>query len=186
MLTRVAFACLLALTGPGWADCPPAPDISARMDALLAEVQQVGSEQAARGVSARMWEEWVKAPDLRAQELLDEGMQRRQAFDLTGAVIAFDALIAYCPRYAEGYNQRAFANFIREDYEAALVDLDRAIELRPRHVAAIAGRGLTLIALDRVADGQAAIRAAMALNPWLSERRFLDLAVDPEDRAIDL
>ncbi|MEM7710893.1 MAG: hypothetical protein AAF264_09140 [Pseudomonadota bacterium] len=163
---------------PAWADCPAAPEIGAAMDDLLAEVQAAADERVARDVSGRMWAEWTRAPDARAQALLDEGMSRRAAFDLDGARTAFDALIDYCPDYAEGWNQRAFASFIGGDHASALTDLDRALALRPRHVAALSGRGLTLIAMDRIAEGQDDIRAALELNPWLSERQFLSL--DPD------
>ncbi|MEM7490305.1 MAG: tetratricopeptide repeat protein [Pseudomonadota bacterium] len=172
-------AAILALTPlPALADCPAAPEIGPAMDALLAEIRTVPNAQAARAVSGRMWEEWTRAPDARAQDLLDEGMARLDAFDLRGARVAFDALIGYCPDYAEGWNQRAFARFIAGDHADALADLDRALALRPRHVGALSGRGLTLIALDRIAEGQADIRAALDLNPWLEERRYL--ALDPE------
>lgn len=177
---RYAFAtCMVLLCGPAQAACPASPDISDELGALIAEVQAAGNEGAARGVSARMWELWTRAPDAQAQDLLDEGMERRGASDLDGAKAAFDALVAYCPDFAEGYNQRAFASFIRGDYAAALPDLDRAIALRPRHIPAMAGRGLTLIQLGRIREGQEAIRAALELNPWLSERQFL--AMRPED-----
>lgn len=156
------------------------------MDMLLAEVQAAPTEGDARPISNRMWEQWTKAPDDHAQELLDEGMQRRGVFDLAGAIIAFDALVLYCPDYAEGYNQRAYANFIRGDYAAAIPDLERTIDINPRHVAAIAGLGLTLISLGRVGEGQDAIREALTLNPWLSERQFLTMEPEPDRRGIDL
>ena len=85
----------------------------------------------------------------------------------------FDALIAYCPDYAEGYNQRAYASFLRRDYPAALVDLEMALNIMPNHIAALSGKALTLIGMGRAAEGQEALRAALALNPWLSERALI-------------
>lgn len=175
---RLIFCALALFPMPAVAVCPDAPDITTAMDGLLAEIRAAPSAEAAQGISARMWAEWTRAPDDRAQDLLDEGMARRAAFDLLGARSVFDTLIEYCPDYAEGWNQRAFASFIAGNHAAALADLDKALALRPRHVAALSGRGLTLIALDRIAEGQADIRAALDFNPWLSERRFL--ALDPE------
>lgn len=177
-ITALAALSLLAAAPVRAQGCPPAPDIEAGLDALLSEMQSAGDQRAAQAISARMWALWAKAPDARAQDLLDEGMARRSVSDLEGAVTAFDALVAYCPDYAEGYNQRAFANFIRKDFPAALADLDRAIALSPRHVPAISGRGLTLIGMGRIREGQEAIRAALALNPWLGEAQFL--ALEPE------
>lgn len=156
-----------------FAECPPPPEITKAQDEILSSVRAATDERSARVISVRLWDLWAKAPDQKAQEMLDRGMQRRAAYDLEGAVTAFDELTAYCPDYAEGYNQRAFANFIRQDYEAALSDLDLAIERSPRHVAAIAGKALTLLGLERNEEAQIVLRQALALNPWLSERQFL-------------
>ena len=67
-------------------------------------------------------------------------------------------MVAYCPHYAEGYNQRAFVNFIARDYARALPDLEAAIERDPTHVAAIAGQALTLFGLGRMKAGRAVLR----------------------------
>jgi len=165
---------LLLLAGPALAaDCPPAPDHGARLAALIASAQAAGSEGEGRRITNEMWQLWTDAPDAYAQELLDEGMDRRAAYDFEGAVKAFDALIGYCPDYAEGYNQRAFVAFLRQDYPAALEDLERALALSPEHVAALSGKALTLIGLGRMDEGQKALREALALNPWLPERGLL-------------
>lgn len=154
-------------------DCPAAPDHRAALDGLIDAVQKAPNEMSARQIANDMWQYWTDAPDSYAQELLDEGMSRREAYDYDGAIKALDALVAYCPFYAEGYNQRAFVNFLRQDYAAALPDLDRALALAPRHVAALAGRALTLVGMDRKAEAALSLRAALALNPWLSERALL-------------
>ncbi len=169
------YACIaILLCGPALADtCPRAPDHSEALDALIQKVQAAPNEMVAREISGEMWRFWADAPDSYAQDLLDEGMSRRGAYDFEGAMRALDALVAYCPKFAEGYNQRAFVNFLRRDYAAALPDLDRAIELSPRHVAALAGRALTLVGMERKAEAALSLRAALALNPWLSERALL-------------
>ena len=65
--------------------------------------------------------------------------------------------------------------------EAALPDLDRALALQPRHIPAMTGKGLTLIQMGRIREGQAVIRRAVALNPWLSERQYLLLEPESTD-----
>lgn len=150
--------------------CPPAPDHAAEVDRLYVDVQAAQSETQAREITNRMWELWTDAPDEAAQAVLDAGMERRRSYDYLGALQEFDRLIAYCPDYAEGYNQRAFVHFLRQDFRAALADLDRALELSPRHVAALSGRALTLMALDRMDEARLALAEALELNPWLPER----------------
>lgn len=165
---------LLFAAAPALADtCPPAPDLDPEKTELMEAVRAAPSEMSARQLTNRLWELWSLAPDSYAQELLDEGMERRASYDFDGALKAFDALIAYCPDYAEGYNQRAFVRFLREEYDSALEDLDRVLEISPDHIAALAGRALTLMGQGEIDAGQQALRDALKLNPWLPERHML-------------
>lgn len=160
----------LAMAGVAQASCPPLPDREARRSELMAQVRVAPDQRTAAELTNRLWEIWAEAPDRHSQELLDMGIERREIFDLENAIAAFDALIDYCPDYAEGYNQRAFVLFIRQDYAPALEDLDRALDRSPEHLGAMTGRAMTLMALDRNAEALAGLRAALDLNPWLKER----------------
>lgn len=137
------------------------------------QVRAAPDADTARLATDKMWELWLDAPDALAQQLLDDGLLARSHNRLAVSLRAFERLVAYCPDYAEGYNQRAFIYFIRGDYARALDDLDQAIALDPTHIAAIAGRGLTLLGLGREDEGLEELRYAMTLNPWLPERKFL-------------
>ncbi|MEM9432852.1 MAG: tetratricopeptide repeat protein [Pseudomonadota bacterium] len=130
-------------------------------------------EATARQVSDQLWGIWLDAPDATAQDVLETGLEQRASYNYTGALESFDRLVAYCPDYAEGYNQRAFIHFLRQDYEASLADLDRALAITPDHVGAVSGRALALARMGRERDSQIALRAALKLNPWLPERAFL-------------
>ena len=173
-MIRKSVAALLLTACPVLAeDCPPAPDHSAELDALVEEVQAATSEREARLVSNRMWELWADAPNEQAQAVLDRGMQKRASFDLAGAISDFNILIDYCPAYAEGYNQRAFVRFIQRDYPSALTDLERALELSPGHIAARAGLALTLMQLGQTDAARSELEAALERNPWLTERHLM-------------
>ncbi len=168
-----ALALLTGLSPVAARACPPPPDLSQQSARLLEALRTAPDEAAARRLSDEMWRIWTTAPDARAQEMLDRGMERREAYDFAAALAAFDELVAYCPDYAEGYNQRAFVNFLRGEYALAVEDLEKALELRPEHFAARAGLALSLMELGRIEAGQAALREALALNPWLPERAML-------------
>ncbi len=155
------------------ADCPAAPDHSAALDTLIDKVRMADTPTQARDLSNQMWTFWADAPDEAAQEMLDSGMQKRANYDYLGALADLDRLVAYCPDYAEGYNQRAFVNYLRQDFARALPDLDLALERAPRHVAAMSGRALTLIALGRRGEAHLQLSQALELNPWLPERGLL-------------
>ncbi|WP_299967956.1 tetratricopeptide repeat protein [uncultured Roseobacter sp.] len=181
MLTFV----LAVMAAPVLADCPAPEDVTDALEDLFTKAREAENDQAGGALSAAMWELWLSAPDAAAQDVLDAGMRKRQVADYTGAIDDFTRLIDYCPAYAEGFNQRAFVYFLSGDFDAALRDLDIALQLQPRHVGAQSGRALTLMNLGRTDAARAQLRAALANNPWLSERFLLadggPLALPGED-----
>lgn len=176
-MTHTIAPALLSLTlfaAPLWADgCPTAPDHSAELDPLYDALRLAPDEPAARLITNQMWGYLDNAPDPSSQAMLNEAMQARSEFNFVLAIDRLNALVSYCPFYAEGYNQRAFVNFLRRDFAAALPDLDRTLELNPRHIGALSGKAVTLLQMGSERDGQIALRAALAVNPWLPERAFL-------------
>lgn len=175
---RIVFA-LAVMVGPVFCsaavaqECPASADVSAQMEGLFAQAQAAEDFREGQAASDAMWKVWLRAPDDAAQVVLDRGMAARGSFDFVEAYAQFTRLIEYCPDYAEGWNQRAYISFLRENYGAALVDLDRGLELQPRHVAAQSGRGLTLMNLGRIAEARTQMLEAVANNPWLSEKALL-------------
>lgn len=168
------FALLLALLGaPAFADCPPGRDKTPELQALVDKANAAQTEAAARGVAGEMWAVLLRAPDGTAQDILNRALSRRDSYDFLGARAELDKLIAYCPSYAEGYNQRAYVAFLRGEYAIALPDLDAALRLQPLHVGAQSGRALTLMNLGRIAEARSQMLAALENNPWLSERALL-------------
>ena len=126
-----------------------------------------------REAADRIWRSWHVAPDPQAQALLDTAKRRLREADYPEAERLLDQLVAYCPDYAEGWNQRAFARFLAGDLDGALEDLDRTLELEPMHFGAMTGRALTLMRQGRAELGQQALRDAIAINPWITERYLL-------------
>lgn len=161
------------MTGGAYAECPAPQDIKAPMERLIERVQNAPDGRSAARVSGEMWGLWLTAPNEIAQEVLDRGLKRREVFNFAGALEDFNKLIEYCPAFAEGYNQRAFVHYLTEDYENALKYLDIALELQPLHIAAQAGRGLTLMQLGRIAEAREQMLVAVANNPWLGEAQLL-------------
>lgn len=174
MKPLVAAFVVMCLGLPLWADeCPAPQDHSDELAALFDDARAAPSEAAARPVAEGLWKVYLRAPDAQAQEVLDRGMTRRDSFDYLGAKADFDRLIAHCPDYAEGWNQRAFVYYLQGDFVRALADLDEALARTPDHVPAQSGRALTLMQLGQHEDARAQLLAALANNPWLSERALI-------------
>ena len=50
-----------------------------------------------------------------------------------------DRVVALAPDYAEGFNQRAYFHFVRNNFDAAVGDLRRTLALDPNHFKALEG-----------------------------------------------
>lgn len=171
---RPAFVAFIVCLLPGLSQaCPSAPDHADALSLLFEQIQASETPGEAQELNGQLWELWTDAPDATAQEMLDRGMGRRSSYDFLGALQDFDALVAYCPDYAEGYNQRAFVHYLRGDYRAALVDLDLALARSMNHLGALSGKGLSLMALGHNEDARQVLEFALSLNPWLPERALL-------------
>jgi tetratricopeptide (TPR) repeat protein len=173
---------LCVLASPAFAaECPAVPDHTVAVDSIIADLRIARDQTEASQLTDVLWRIWMAAPDEAAQTLLNRGMQKRVEADYTGSTAILDELVAYCPKYAEGYNQRAFTKFMAQDYAAAIADIDAALAIEPHHLGALTGKVLSLIGLDRMDEAQVILRQALALNPYLSERRLL---IEPEGEDI--
>lgn len=165
---------LFLLSSAAFAECTPLPDRTEALDAVYDRLSEARNDMEARAINGELWEIWLDAPDEVAQAMLDRGMALREGFDFRGSIEALDELIAYCPDFPEAYNQRAFAAFLARDFDRALTDLDVVLETFPRHLGALSGKALTLIEMGRREEAIPPLQAALALNPFMSERFLLD------------
>jgi len=89
--------------------------------------------------------------------------------DIAGASEAIDRE----PLRAELYVARAYLERLDEEYDSALADVGRALELDPANLPAFAERGMTLSALGRDAEADAALTRfvqAGGTGPTFAER----------------
>ena len=176
-LTLVAVAC----GSYALAACPPLPDRSAERAELLQTLAVAQTYTQGRVAVNDMWVFWRTAPDEIAQEMLDAGIGAIRYGDLTTAQSILADLVTYCPQYAEGYNQLAFAYFLREQDDLAEQFLKKTLALEPSHFGAFSGLGLIYMRTDRTALAQIYLRRGVAVNPWLNERSLLEAIPEGDD-----
>ncbi len=104
---------------------------------------------------------------------MSEAMERRQVYDLSGAIAILDKLVALTPDWAEAWNQRATLRYMAEDFDGSLADIERVLELEPKHFGALSGEVLILMRFGRVEVAQSVLKKAVEINPFLAERALL-------------
>lgn len=120
-----------------------------------------------------IWRYWLKGPNAEATALVESARKRGRSYDFAGALEILDKAVAAAPEWAEALNQRAIIHFMRQDFDKSLADIDKALELEPRHFGALSGKARILTMQGRVTLAQIALRRAIAINPFLKERFLL-------------
>lgn len=143
-------------------------------DRLFDALKNAPTEAAGRMAENAIWEYWMAAGPTEGIRLdVAEAMRARDGYDFDAALEILNGVVADAPDYAEGWNQRAFVHFLKGSLDESLEDIDRALELEPKHFAALSGKAIVLMQQGRVELSQKALRQAVAIHPWLRERSML-------------
>jgi tetratricopeptide (TPR) repeat protein len=175
------FAVLFALSALPVSACPVIVDVSGEKDAMLKQLAAATDYSASQRAVNAIWTYWQTAPDAQAQEWLDEGLSRIRQADTKNAQAVLGSLVEYCPAYAEGHNQLAFAHFLAKDYEASEISLKRTLELEPQHFGAFSGLGLIAQARGNLGAAKIWIKRGVKVHPFLNERVILDIPEDVDE-----
>lgn len=177
LLIPLLFAAQSAIAAPEFTPACPAPlEFTARKTELMTELRQTRNRATGIYLTQHLVALYTTAPNRRAQDMLNDGITLRRQLKFDAATEALDALIAYCPDFAEGYHQRAMLRRTQGDLEGALSDLDSVLDHAPDHLGAMARRAQVLAAMGRYRDGEKARNEVLQLNPWMPER-FLELQI---------
>lgn len=136
----------------------------ARLETLYAELAQPGREDWER-IQAEILTIWSRSGSPSMDLLLRRGQEALEAGDAPLAIERLDALIDHAPDFAEGWNARATAWYLKGEFALSLADIERTLTLNPHHFGALAGLGTIYEDLGDPARALAAMRAVRALNP---------------------
>ena len=135
------------------------------LDRLFASLHKTSDEQAAKGVEEKIWELWSRFDSPTAEVLLGQAVVAMGASDNAASLEILDRIVASYPTYAEAWNKRATLHFMLGNYEASLRDIDKVLDLEPRHFGALAGRGMIYQRQEKWSAALNAFREALSMNP---------------------
>ncbi|WP_052161653.1 tetratricopeptide repeat protein [Hoeflea sp. BAL378] len=169
LLTTLTALVLVAAAPPALGTEPPG-----RRERLFSALKNAKTEREGRIAENAIWQWWIEqAPTPEVRQAIDRGMERRASYDFEAAEAALDIAVREAPDYAEGFNQRAFVRFLRDNDDGALADLERAVELEPDHFGSWSGMYHLLMRMGRPEAAVAALSRAVDIHPWLKERGML-------------
>lgn len=180
---RSAFTSLPAAAAEG--SPPPAETETtieapeSRLDKLFAELKRERSERAAERIAGRIWAEWFKSGSATIDLMMQWSQTAADKKDFDVALDFLDQVVTLSPDFAEGWNRRATVHFLMNNFAKSMADIDRTLQLEPRHFGALSGMaqilkssGSKALALDaylRVLDIYPMNRGAQTEVATLSE-----------------
>jgi tetratricopeptide (TPR) repeat protein len=167
---------LLAAPLPAVAD--PYVD-NAAVDELFEELRLSDNEVEADQISRQIWTHWFTPSDSRLATRMSVAGNFIGEGNLEGSLDELNGIVTEYPDYAEGWNQRATVHYMLDNLDASLADIDKVLAIEPRHYGALSGRVLIYLKQGKHAEALRDMIAALAIHPYLSERRlFPELAQD--------
>jgi tetratricopeptide (TPR) repeat protein len=136
-----------------------------RLDGLFAILKSDGNPQAVQAAEAEIWRIWLESGHEDIDALMRAGIIAMTNLRLDDAIGIFSEITKRAPDFAEGWNKRATAYYLDEDYVASVRDIQRTLALEPRHFGAISGMGLIFLARGDTEGALAAFEAVIAIHP---------------------
>ena len=144
-----------------------------RLDGLFQRLQTTASITEARNLESLIWSIWFsydgENPEVR--QLMGAAAAAMNIRDQDKAETILTRVTELAPDFAEGWNRRATSRYLAGDYAGSVADIQRTLELEPRHFGALSGLGLIYTALEDPERAVAAFEAALEINPHMPGAR---------------
>lgn len=151
-------------------------DYPATEEEALAALKGDDPELAATA-EATLWRLWCSSGDPEADRAFRAGVEAIERRQIAEAEAFFSRVIELAPAFAEGWNKRATARFLRRDFTASIADCQQTLALNPNHFGAASGQGLCHMTLGEFREAAVSFRRALEIHPHLeSVRHNLALA----------
>ena len=180
----LALIALLAAPVPVLAQGKPTPDST--LDRLYERLAQAQSDKEAENIALLIDREQLKSGSDTTDLLMDRALTALQASHMDKAIKLLSAVIHLRPDYAEAWNKRATAYFLKNDYVHSIADIAQTLSRNPREYGAWSGLGMMLIDMGDKKHAYQALKKALEINPRLpgAKKAFDDLKEDVEGRDI--
>ena len=136
-----------------------------RLNNLFDELFLSNDNMQASSILADIWNIWSIAENVEAQKIFDEGNKMMDRGSLEEAIALFTQVIDLKPDFAEGWNKRATVLFLKGELEASILDIQKTLELEPRHFGALDGLAEIYLIQDDLLGAAATYKRILEIIP---------------------
>ncbi|RWO00614.1 hypothetical protein [Mesorhizobium sp.] len=110
-----------------------------RLDQLFVDLKRERNEKAAERIAARISHEWSQSGSASIDLMMQWSQKAAEDKKFDVALDFLDQVVTLQPAYAEGWNRRATVHFMMNNFGKSMADIDRTLQLEPRHFGALSG-----------------------------------------------
>lgn len=137
------------------------------LDRLFASLRREARSGDAKRIEQKIWDLWNSSDSPTAEVLLRQASKAMDEGAPEESLKILDRLIGAYPDFPEAWNRRATLYFLMKDYDKSLADIERVLDLEPRHFGALAGRGMIYQRQKKYSQAIAAYGEALSMNPGM-------------------
>ena len=148
-----------------YAHLPPEAEKAARLEDLFAKLKLEDDETSANLVAEEIWAVWLDSGSASIDLVLRRATASDKKNDDALARRLFDHVTKLRPEYAEGWSRSGRLAFEDKDYNRAVVEITKALQIEPRHFYALWTMGNLLENLNRQDEALAFYKKANEIYP---------------------
>lgn len=141
---------------------------------LLEDLQNPNEDVRAEATQA-LWQMWFGQKGQMGFQALQRSQALMEAGQATEAEMVLTELIEAMPDFAEAWNRRAVLYFVEQEFDKAISDCLKVLELVPYHFGALHGLGLCYASIGELRQAIQAFRRALEIQPHAIENQKLIL-----------
>ena len=132
---------------------------------LYARLAASKDEDETAGVITQLLHLYSESGSDTADLLLRRARQAIGVENYSDALKILDATVALLPDWAEGWNARATARYLDDDYNGSMADIAQTLKREPKHIGALMGMGMILEARDKREDALKVYERVLEIAP---------------------
>jgi tetratricopeptide (TPR) repeat protein len=127
------------------------------------------------GIIPRLLHSYSESGSDTADLLLKRAHQAIGVENYADALKILDATVALDPAWAEGWNARATARYLDDDYKGSMADIAETLKREPKHLGALMGMGMILEARGKREDALKIYVRVLEIAPhWRNAQEAAD------------
>ena len=136
------------------------------LNRLFNQLEKVNNQKSAALLETKIWSIWNEHPtNNKLTERLEFGIELMQYGNYNYALKVFDNIIVTDPKWPEAWNKRATVYFLMSQFTNSLNDIDKVLDIEPRHFGALSGQARIFIKLQKYEKAIKSIERALKFYP---------------------